>query len=285
MTVRRKTGFDKASFDKTGSDKTDSGKTDSGKTGSDKTDSDKTDSGKTCSGHLHSVHTDANKTALDVRENLADDLTCHGNANVGLFQGAEIPDTDRPVFPAPVSDEQWRAIAGNDASYDGRFFYAVKTTRIFCRPSCKSRLPKRENIGFFQTADQALAADYRPCKRCRPTGAALPDEEWIALVTDYVDAHCEEALSLDDLAQLSHGTPYHLHRTFRRIKGMTPVHYIQQVRIEKAKTLLHGTRQTVAEIGEAVGLSNTPYFITLFKKKTGQTPEAYRRQQRQSDRM
>lgn len=285
MTVKRKSGgLDRTGFDKRGSEKTDYDNADSCKKGSDKKGSDKTDSDKTSSGHSNPDHTD-NKTALDVRENQAGVLARHGNAHVGLFQGAGKSDTERPVCPAPVSDEQWRAIAYNDASYDGCFFYAVKTTRIFCRPSCKSRLPKRENIGFFQTADQALAAGYRPCKRCRPTGAALPDEEWIALVTEYVDAHCEEALSLDDLAQLSHGTPYHLHRTFRRITGMTPVHYIQQVRIEKAKTLLRGSGQTVAEIGEAVGLSNTPYFITLFKKKTGQTPEAYRRQQRQSDRI
>ena len=190
-------------------------------------------------------------------------------------------DSDKPILPVPVSDEQWQAIANNDSSYDGHFFYAVKTTGIFCRPSCKSRVPKRENIGFFENADQALAAHFRPCKRCKPTRQRLPDEEWIAFITEYVNSHCDETLTLEVLALLSHGTPYHLHRTFKKIKGITPVDYIQHVRIEKAKMLLTTFDDSVAEVGESVGLSNTPYFITLFKRKIGQTPEAYRRQQKQ----
>ncbi|MDM5256164.1 bifunctional transcriptional activator/DNA repair enzyme AdaA [Bacillus toyonensis] len=192
------------------------------------------------------------------------------------------PDSDNPILPFPVSDEQWKAVVDNNASYDGHFFYAVKTTGIFCRPSCKSRVPKRANIGFFENSDQALAAHFRPCKRCKPTGQRLPDEEWIAFITEYVDSHCDEKLTLEALALLSHGTPYHLHRTFKKIKGMTPVDYIQHVRIEKAKMLLTTLGDPVSEVGESVGLSNTPYFITLFKKKTGQTPEAYRRQQKQN---
>lgn len=200
------------------------------------------------------------------------------NQNYDNPQDADMP---VPPVPASLSDEQWQAVAGNDTSYDGRFFYAVKTTGIFCRPSCKSRLPNRENVGFFQTAGQALAAHYRPCKRCRPTGQRLPDEEWIALITEYVDVHYNETLTLDTLAQLSHGTPYHLHRTFKKIKGMTPADYVQQIRIAKAKALLIASHQTIAKIGDAVGLSNTSYFITLFKKKTGYTPESYRQQHKQ----
>ncbi|MEI5908280.1 bifunctional transcriptional activator/DNA repair enzyme AdaA [Bacillus spongiae] len=190
-------------------------------------------------------------------------------------------DADKPILSEPVSDEQWQAISNDDASYDGQFFYAVKTTGIFCRPSCKSRLPKRDNIGFFENADQALAAHFRPCKRCKPTGQRLPDEEWIAFITEYVDSHYNETLTLEALALLSHGTPYHLHRTFKKIKGMTPVNYIQNIRMEKAKMLLTTVDDPVSEIGKSVGLSNTPYFITLFKKKIGLTPEAYRRQQKQ----
>ncbi|WP_281170152.1 bifunctional transcriptional activator/DNA repair enzyme AdaA [Paenibacillus pinihumi] len=183
------------------------------------------------------------------------------------------------ILPLPVSDEQWQAVSTNDASYDGTFFYAVRTTGIFCRPSCKSRLPKRENIGCFEHANQAVAAHYRPCKRCNPTGQRLPDEEWIALVTEYVDNHYGESLTLETLAYLSHGTPYHLHRTFKKVTGSTPVDYIQHIRIEQAKRLLSTSDDPVSQIGESVGLANTPYFITLFKKRTGQTPEVYRRQQ------
>jgi AraC family transcriptional regulator of adaptative response / methylphosphotriester-DNA alkyltransferase methyltransferase len=186
-----------------------------------------------------------------------------------------------PAAPLPVTDEQWEAISNNDAAYDGQFYYAVKTTGIFCRPSCKSRLPNRDNIGVFPNSEHAFHSGYRPCKRCKPTGQRLPDEEWIAIVTDYVDSHYKETLSLETLAHLSHGSPYHLHRTFRKVTGQTPVHYIQHVRINRAKALLSDSSPTVKEIASAVGLPNTAYFITLFKKMTGDTPEAYRRMIRQ----
>jgi len=186
-------------------------------------------------------------------------------------------DKGNEIKPTPVTDEQWEAIASNDASYDGQFWYAVKTTRIFCRPSCKSRLPRRDNIGAFEQAEQAIFARYRPCKRCKPTGQRLPSEEWIAIVTDYIDLHYDEALSLNTLAHLSHGTPYHLHRTFKKIKGETPTSYLQRTRIHHAKLALLQSDAPVSEIGAAVGLTNPPYFITLFKKMTGLTPDAYRK--------
>ncbi len=147
------------------------------------------------------------------------------------------------------------------------FFYAVKTTGIFCRPSCQSKPPKKENVRVFQHADHAVTGKFRPCKRCKPTGRRLPDEEWVAIVTAFIDKHYTEALTLETLADISHGSPYHLHRTFKRIKGMTPVAYIQNQRIEKAKELLRSTDKAVADIGISVGLHNTPYFVTLFKKE------------------
>lgn len=184
-------------------------------------------------------------------------------------------DEAKPYPPEPVTDEQWQAIINNEAAYDGQFYYAVKTTGIFCRPSCKSRPPKRDNIGYYLTIDQALAAGFRPCKRCKPTGRRLPDEEWVALVTEYIDRNYKEMLTLVTLATICHGTPYHLHRTFKKVMDITPLDYIQQVRIESAKKILISSPTPIAEVGASVGLSNTPYFITLFKKKTGHTPKGY----------
>lgn len=177
-----------------------------------------------------------------------------------------------------MSDEKWKAIICNDSAYDGQFYYAVITTGIFCRPSCKSKPPKPENTSLFRTADHAMSAGFRPCKRCKPLGRRVPDEEWIASVTDYIDrSFFHRSLTLNALADISHSSPYHLHRTFKRVTGLTPVEYIQQRRVGKAKELLLSTELSVAETGAGAGLPNTPYFITLFKKITGQTPAEFRR--------
>ncbi len=133
-----------------------------------------------------------------------------------------------------LSEEQWQAILTNDVSYDGEFFYAVKTTGIFCRPSCKSKPPKQENVRIFENAQEALSAQYRPCKRCKPTGERLPDKEWVSVMTEYIEHNFAEPLTLEILAETCHGSPYHLHRTFKKIMEMTPLDYIQHKRIEKA---------------------------------------------------
>ncbi|CAM3987163.1 bifunctional transcriptional activator/DNA repair enzyme AdaA [Paenibacillus alkaliterrae] len=181
-----------------------------------------------------------------------------------------------PFEEERLTEEKWRAIIDNNAAYDARFIYAVKTTGIFCRPSCKSREPKMENVRIFKNAEQALSAHFRPCKRCKPTGGRLPDIDWVAQITQCIDTNYSETLTLETLADMCHGSPYHLHRTFKKIKGMTPVEYAQQTRMDKAKQYLIHSDKTIADIGLSVGLPNASYFITLFKKKTGHTPADYR---------
>ncbi|OZB99167.1 bifunctional transcriptional activator/DNA repair enzyme AdaA [Paenibacillus sp. XY044] len=175
-----------------------------------------------------------------------------------------------------IPEEKWQAIVSNDAAYDFRFFYGVSTTGIFCRPSCKSRPPNKENVQIFQHADEALAARFRPCKRCKPTGEKLPDQEWVIQITDYIDHHFREKLSLEHLADVCHGSPFHLQRTFKRVQGISPVEYIQRKRIQEAIRLLTQTDESITEIAAGVGIPNVPYFITLFKKITGQTPIEFR---------
>ncbi|MEH7375407.1 bifunctional transcriptional activator/DNA repair enzyme AdaA [Neobacillus drentensis] len=175
-----------------------------------------------------------------------------------------------------MTNEKWQAIIDNDASYNNQFFYAVKTTGIFCKPSCKSRIPKKENIRIFLNAEQALRASFRPCKRCKPTNERLPDSEWVAFITEYIDKNFIEKLTLETLANIAHGSPYHLHRTFKKIKGITPVEYIQQVRVNAAKEYLIHSNKAIADLAICVGMPNASYFITLFKKKTGHTPAQFR---------
>lgn len=183
-----------------------------------------------------------------------------------------------------ITEEKWQAIINNDVAYNHQFFYAVKSTGIFCKPSCRSRVPKKENVCIFPNAGQALRANFRPCKRCKPTNEHLPDSEWVDLLTEYMDEHFAEKITLELLANFSHGSPYHMHRTFKRIKGITPIEYIQQVRVDAAKTYLLQTNKAIGDIAKCVGMANAPYFITLFKKKTGQTPAQFRQARKREER-
>lgn len=178
-----------------------------------------------------------------------------------------------------ASDAQWQAILSNDVSQDGRFYYAVASTGIFCRPSCKSRPPKRENVLVFPSAEQAKEAYFRPCKRCKPEGQRLPDREWVDQIVDFIDRHYTDKLTLETLAEVCHGSPYHLQRTFKRIMRMTPTEYLGRRRINEAKRALAESQRTVAEIAREVGIGSSAYLITLFKRTTGVTPNEYRKMQ------
>lgn len=182
-----------------------------------------------------------------------------------------------------MSEEQWNAILYNDPTYDHRFIYAVKTTGIFCRPSCKSRPPIRGNVCTFSNAEQALLAGFRPCKRCKPTGDRMPDQEWVAQIIQCIQNHYADTLTLHSLAELCHGSPYHLQRTFKRIMGISPMEYIQHERINRASELLRNSTFTINDIAHTVGFPSTPYFITLFKKITGHTPAVFRKRHQMLD--
>lgn len=177
-----------------------------------------------------------------------------------------------------ATDKEWEAIVGCDAGEDGRFYYGVSTTGIFCRPSCKSRTPNREHVRIFDTAAAAQAEGLRPCKRCRPDGLRLPDEEWAESIAAVIRRQHPERLTLRTLAEQQHASPYHLQRTFKRVRGMSPAEYLLRVRVEAAMTLLNESRLSIAEIGERVGMPSAAHFASAFRKITGQAPTQYRQE-------
>jgi AraC family transcriptional regulator, regulatory protein of adaptative response / methylated-DNA-[protein]-cysteine methyltransferase len=118
---------------------------------------------------------------------------------------------------------RWQAVCNRDKTADGAFFYAVRTTGVYCRPSCGARRPLRENVTFHASAAQAEAAGYRPCKRCRPNDLAA-ELQRIANACRLIESS-DVAPSLQQLAAAADLSPFHFHRLFKRATGLTPREY------------------------------------------------------------
>ncbi len=177
-----------------------------------------------------------------------------------------------------LTEDYWQAIIQNNAAYDGVFFYAVRTTGIFCRPSCRSRRPNRENVRVFRQGTEAISAGFHACKRCQPDQLQPPRQEWVQGIAALIEQRYAEKLNLEELSQASNLSPFHLQRSFKEICGCSPTGYLQSIRLRKAAELLRETDKTISRIGIEVGMSNPAYLATLFKKKYGLTPRAYRQQ-------
>ncbi|PXW29660.1 bifunctional DNA-binding transcriptional regulator/O6-methylguanine-DNA methyltransferase Ada [Paraburkholderia caballeronis] len=170
---------------------------------------------------------------------------------------------------------RWRAVASRDSRADGAFFYGVRTTRIFCRPSCASRMPLRENVEYFDTADDARAAGYRECKRCRPGG--LPRElDVVQRACAALDADPQQRLTLAQLGDAVHMSPFHLQRLFKRVLGVSPRQYQAAKRGAALRGALEqGAAVTRASVDAGFGSSSRLYHSA--PGELGMAPSAYRR--------
>ncbi|GAK09428.1 LOW QUALITY PROTEIN: transcriptional regulator, AraC family [Geomicrobium sp. JCM 19038] len=183
------------------------------------------------------------------------------------------------VLEQRVSDEQWQAISESDQTYDTIFYYGVTSTKIFCR-SCHSRTPKRENIRIFTCTTTAEKDGYRPCKRCKPDLSERPESALINKVTQHLDFHYMNSITLEQLGEHFHVSPYHLQRTFQKRVGLSPNEYITKRRLDEACKLLTRTDRPVNSIAKTVGMPNAAHFITRFRDYYGLTPKQYREKQR-----
>jgi AraC family transcriptional regulator of adaptative response/methylated-DNA-[protein]-cysteine methyltransferase len=174
--------------------------------------------------------------------------------------------------------EGWEAICRRDAKYDGQFVYAVKTTGIYCRPTCPSRRPRRESVRFFESPNEAEKGGYRPCRRCQPE-KRTPDEPNLALVQGicrYLAEPRDRIPTLGDLAREFSLSPYHLQRTFKRIVGVTPRQYAEVQRLERFKAgLKEGASVTEALYGAGYASNSSAY--TQAARQFGMSPAAYKR--------
>jgi AraC family transcriptional regulator of adaptative response/methylated-DNA-[protein]-cysteine methyltransferase len=171
-------------------------------------------------------------------------------------------------------DTAWAAFERRDRSFDGKFVGAVKTTGIYCKPSCPARHPRRENIEFFAEGTAARAAGYRACLRCTPDEVGR-DRVAVAQAIKLIEAS-EDGLSLDELATMVGYAPHHFHRLFKRATGVTPAAYARGLRAGKAADALTKEDRVTDAIYDA-GYSGPSRFYEDAKRRLGMTPSAWAR--------
>ncbi len=202
--------------------------------------------------------------------------------------GMEMPPmaTHAPAIDAPplaLNDVRcWEAVLTRDTTADGMFVYAVRSTGIYCRPSCPSRKPKRERVDFFLLPEAAEGAGFRACLRCHPDAVTIcgpqrdPQVELVQRVCHAIEANPEEPLTLASLSAAVHLSPFHVQRTFKRVMGITPRQYAEACRVERLKgELRKGEAVTSALYGAGYGSSSRLY--ERAPAQLGMTPAAYRR--------
>lgn len=178
-----------------------------------------------------------------------------------------------------TTEQMWQIVLSRSATYDGMLYYAVRTTGVYCRPSCPSRRPRRESVEFFSTPAQAERAGYRACRRCRPTqvAAALQAVEAARRALDAaVEEGSDARLTLTELAAQVAMSPFHLQRTFKRIVGLSPREYLQAGRMRQLKQRMHGG-DAVTDAIYAAGFSSSSRVYESAAREMGMTPGQYRR--------
>lgn len=180
----------------------------------------------------------------------------------------------------------WKATIENNSKFDGVFYYAVKSTKIFCRPSCKSKVPLRKNVCFFEDIEAAINSGFRPCKRCQPDLFSCTKD---GSVNDLKNR-------IDEILELEYKNPYvlvelhnrvgfsksHMQRLYKSETGETPKVFLQKLRINKAKELIKENKMDNTEICYEVGFRSSSCFYEAFKLFTGVTPGEYRQSSKQN---
>jgi AraC family transcriptional regulator, regulatory protein of adaptative response / methylated-DNA-[protein]-cysteine methyltransferase len=170
----------------------------------------------------------------------------------------------------------WDAVAVRDRRMDGVFLYAVRTTGVYCKPSCPSRRPRSENVVFFRTQEAARRAGFRACKRCKPdrTSTANPNTDLVEKVCRYIDAHPDGPATLEVLSRNIGLSPFHLQRTFKALTGITPRAYADSRRLEALKAGLRDGHSVTRSLYDA-GYGSSSRLYEGASSKLGMTPARY----------
>jgi AraC family transcriptional regulator of adaptative response/methylated-DNA-[protein]-cysteine methyltransferase len=170
----------------------------------------------------------------------------------------------------PHQKEMYRAVLHKDAAFDGVFFTAVKTTGVFCRPTCTARRPNRENVEFFATPREALQAGYRPCKRCRPMDAIAKPPEWVRQLTQRMESDPMRRIRANDLRAMRI-EPNRAARWFKQHYGMTFQAYHRARRMGLALASVRNG-ENIDHAGHRNGFRSTSGFRDAFSRTFGAPP-------------
>jgi AraC family transcriptional regulator of adaptative response / methylphosphotriester-DNA alkyltransferase methyltransferase len=177
-----------------------------------------------------------------------------------------------------TENEMYDAIIRNDADYDGIFFYGVRSTGIFCRPSCPSKKPLRSNVVFFRTAQEAMEAGFRPCKRCRSDLLAYhPMQEIAQEVRQHIEQLYATQSSWNSRLRELGLSQRRITEIFKDFYGMTPRAYMDRLRLREAQRLLSGTNEKIIDIASSVGFGSLSAFNRFFRAETRCSPGEWRK--------
>ncbi len=181
-----------------------------------------------------------------------------------------------PTNPPLNIDCRWQAIVERDKQFDGQFLYSVKTTGVYCRPSCGARLAKYENVQFHQTCEEAELAGFRACKRCKPKRPSQQENHLVTVATVCrLIETSEHKLTLQEMASSAGLSPYHFHRIFKSITGLTPMAYATAHRAKRIRQELSNGSSVTQAIFEA-GYNSSGRFYEESDALLGMTPTAYK---------
>ena len=175
-----------------------------------------------------------------------------------------------------ASDPRWAAVVAHDAAADGQFFYSVKSTGVYCRPSCGARQPRPENVAFHATAADAERAGFRPCKRCKPDQPARNEQQaaQVAELCRFIE-NADETPTLNALAERAGLSSFHLHRLFKEVTGLTPKAYAAAHRDRRVREAL-GRSGSVTDAIYDAGYNSNGRFYERSNEVLGMTPTRFR---------
>src|SRR5436190_8030393 len=174
--------------------------------------------------------------------------------------------------------EFWNAVVARDSSRDGSFVFAVRSTGIYCRPSCPARRPRREQVSFFPVPEAAEQAGFRACRRCHPRRARASDSriELVRRICHAIDEHDEEPQTLKTLSAETGVSAHHLQLTFKKLMGITPKQYAESRRLSQFKANVKSGASVTAAMYDA-GYGSSRALYEQSSSRLGMTPATYGR--------